>query len=395
MPAPEHPPEDDDSAFSAWLLAVLCTAVAVTMMGIGIIWPHIPVYAMQIGTGGFEVGLIIASFNVARSFAGPLMGRWSDVWGRKSFMTVGLVCYAGLSLLYIRADDVVSLVAVRLAHGIAAVMITPIAMALVADTAPADRLGRNMGTLSMAMMLGLGVGPVLGGLISTRYGLPSAFYTMGGLALAALVGVAVFVPGGGSDRAAVHTRHSPPLRILLRQTTIQGLGLLRLFTAAGQGCVYTFLPLLAVELHVSSAQVGVLLGTNIYLIAVLQRISGNLADRTDPIRLLLGGTLLSGAAVLAMPLAATFAPLLILNVVMGTGTGIATAAGFVLAGRVGRDLGQGAVMGVTDAGWSMGMIAAPILSGIVMDWLGMPAIFYTGGAIIIVGTGLVAHLLRR
>ncbi len=39
-----------------------------------------------------------------------------------------------------------------------------------------------MGTLNMAVMLGLGIKPVLGGTIRDHLGMNAAFYAMGGLA---------------------------------------------------------------------------------------------------------------------------------------------------------------------------------------------------------------------
>ena len=82
------------------------------------------------------------------------------------------------------------------------------------------------------------------------------------------------------------------------------------------------------------------------------------------------------------------------NILMGIGNGIAMPGGLVLTGRVGRDLGMGATMGVTDAGWSLGMIVCPILSGLIMDSLGVTRIFVAGGILTIIGTVLVAVVLK-
>jgi len=57
-------------------------------------------------------------------------------------------------------------------------------------------------------------------------------------------------------------------------------------------------------------------------------------------------------------------------------------------------MGMGSIMGVTDAGWSLGMIVSPILSGIIMDALGLPSIFITGGFLIITGTVLISLFLK-
>jgi MFS family permease len=375
-------------------LFLLSASVGVATIGLGIIWPLVPVYALQLGAGGFQVGLIIASFNLARTLFNPLAGRLSDRWGRKPFIAAGLLLYALVSVLYVMANRVEALMLVRFLHGFTSVLVGPVAMALAADIAPPHRLGRYMGTLNMAVMLGLGVGPMLGGIIRDFFGMAAAFYAMGGLALLTFAGVAAFLPG--SDRSATSVSPKPPaaFKNLLSHRVVQGIFLLRFFVAAGQGSVYTFFPLLALGLKLTSTQVGIILGVNIFLIALLQRVCGDLADRINPVHMIIGGTLISGLAVIGMPFVDGFNPVLLLNILMGIGNGITMPAGFVITGQLGKELGMGSVMGVTDAGWSLGMIASPILSGIIMDTLDLGSIFLTGGILIIAGTGIIALILK-
>jgi len=270
----------------------------------------------------------------------------------------------------------------------------PVAMALAADIAPPHRLGRYMGTLNMAVMLGLGAGPVLGGIIRDLFGMAAAFYTMGGLALVTFFGVTAFLPGLDRSAKSVNPKPAAPFKNLLAHRVVQGIFLLRFFVAAGQGSVYTFLPLLALELQLSSSQVGIILGSNIFLIALLQRVCGDLADRLNPTHMIIVGTFISGLAVVGMPFVEGFGLILGLNILMGIGNGIAMPAGFVITGQLGKEMGMGSIMGITDAGWSLGMIVSPILSGIIMDTLGLPSIFMTGGFLIIIGTVLISFFLK-
>ena len=61
-----------------WILFWLSASVGVTMIGLGIIWPLVPVMAVALGAGGIQIGLIIASFNIARRFSNPFVGKMSD-----------------------------------------------------------------------------------------------------------------------------------------------------------------------------------------------------------------------------------------------------------------------------------------------------------------------------
>jgi MFS family permease len=378
-----------DEQVSARILFWLSTSVGVTMVGMGIIWPIMPVYAIQLGAAGIELGFIIAAFNLARSIFNPVVGRLSDRLGRKPFMLAGLLGYALLSLAYIHAESVAGLIAVRFFHGLAAVCVAPVAMAVVADIAPVHRLGHYMGTLSMALMLGVGAGPMLGGIIKDWLGMEAAFIAMGGLALVTAVGILCFVPRLGRAPLQQGTRPSSALALLGQNPTLLAVFVIRFFSAAGQGAVYTFLPLYGAALGISSARVGILLGVNVLLIAFLQRSGGRLADRTRPVALMVGGIALSGLAVAGMPLLPSFAGALLMNVLMGAANGIAVPAALVLAGREGRRVGMGVVMGLFDAALSLGFIVSPILLGLVHDGLGIEAVFYIGGAIIFGGALLV------
>jgi MFS family permease len=378
-----------DDPVPARILFWLSASVGVTMVGMGIIWPIMPLYAIQLGAGGTELGFIIAAFNLARSVFNPVVGRLSDGLGRKPFMLTGLFCYALLSVAYIQSTSVAGLIAVRFAHGLAAVCVAPVAMAVVAEIAPPRRLGIYMGTLSMALMLGVGAGPLLGGIIKDWLGTEAAFLTMGGLALVTSVGILVFVPSLARKAGETVTPSSPMMQTLRQSRILQTVFSIRFFSAVGQGAVYTFLPLYGVAIGISSTQVGILLGVNVLLIAFLQRPGGRLADRTRPVALMVGGIVLSGLAVAGMPLVQNFSGALVMNILMGVANGIAVPAALVLAGREGARVGMGSVMGLFDAALSLGFIVSPILLGMVHDAFGIEAIFYVGGAIILGGTLLV------
>ncbi len=375
-------------------LYLLSASVLVTMTGLGIIWPLVPVYAQEMGATGLQLGLIISSFPLARTLFNAPVGRLSDLRGRKPILSVGLLAYAAVSVLYVLASKLEWLLLVRFLHGLASVLVAPVAMAMAGDIAPLDRVGLYMGTLNMAVMLGLGIGPILGGLIRDQFGMDAAFYAMGGLTLLTFFGVRLFLPGEPLKRQEREGHSLAPFHDIFKHPIIVGLFLLRLVSASGQGCVYTFLPLLGLYAGISSSQVGMILGANVLLVAFLQRSFGAMADRLNPVHQVVSGTLISGLAVLLMPFSGGFEGLLAFNLLMGLGSGIAMPAGLALSARAGRTLGMGLVMGFTETGAGLGMIASPILSGLIMDALDLPSIFLVGGGLILVGTFPVFLYLR-
>ena len=364
------------------------------MIGLGIIWPLIPVYAVELGAGGFLVGLIIASFNIARTIFSPFVGRISDRQGRKNFIATGLFFYALISLFYAFTKDAHTLVVIRFFHGLTSLLVVPIAMALAADVAPPKKLGLYLGTLNMAVMLGVGAGPALGGIIRDHFGMNAAFYAMGTLAFSTCLLVMVLLPADKRSHGTSKDKNTTSLVTILSHRVVMGILVMRFFAACGQGAVYTFLPVLALQLHLTSSQVGVILTVNVFIIAFLQRSSGRLADRLNPKYLVIYGTLASGLTVFGMPFVEGFLMILGLNILMGVANGISLPGGLVITGQLGSTMGMASLMSVTDAAWSLGMIVSPILSGIILDIFGLSQVFVVGSILILAGGVAVAIFLK-
>lgn len=379
---------------SSTILALLSLSVGVAMIGLGIIWPLIPVYAVELGAGGFLVGLIIASFNLSRTLFSPFAGWISDRWGRKKFIVSGLFIYALISVLYVLPEQPETLIFIRFFHGLASLFVVPIAMALAADIAPRNQLGIYMGTLNMSVMIGLGIGPALGGTLRDHFGMNYAFYAMGALALLTSILVALFIPPDAIHPGSSARKPDVSMKKILTHPIVRGIFLMRFFAASGQGAVYTFLPILALQLNLTSARVGVILAANIFCIALLQRSCGRLADRVNPKYLVIAGTFASGLTVLGMPFVQGFYMILILNIFMGLANGLSLPGGLVITGQLGRTLGMASLMSVTDAAWSMGMIVSPILSGVILDLWGLAHVFIIGSLLILIGGVAVTLFLK-
>lgn len=376
------------------LLVTLSICAGVSMTGLGIIWPLVPVYALELGATGFLVGLILSSFNISRTLFSPLVGQLSDKFGRKSFIMAGLFFFAIISLFYVFATNALLLVLVRLFHGTASLFVVPIAMALVVDIAPKKKLGLYMGTLNMAVLIGLGVGPVLGGFLKDNFGLNSAFYTMSGVTVLTLILVIFFIPSDKKTLGKQERQAPSSFKKIMSNKVILGIVIGRFFAASGQGTVYSFLPILGLRIGLTSSQVGIILTTNIFLVALMQRSSGKLADRINPKNMVIYGTFATGLAVFGMPFTEGFILILLLNIVMGIANGFSFPGGLVIIGQYGDRFGSASLMAVSEAAWSLGMIISPILSGILLDLAGVFRMFMIGALLIAIGGIAVTFLLK-
>ena len=370
---------------------VLFFALLVAMLGAGVIAPTMPLYAKTLGATGFGLGLIYSAFSVSRAVFMPVAGKLSDRKGRKIFIVAGLFVYTMTSVGYVWSVSVGQLVWMRFLHGVGSAMVVPIAAAVIGDISPTGREGSTMGSFNVALFLGFGAGPLLGGFVLDTLGMSEVFYIMGGLSFVSLLLVLFFLPRKKEDQARRHASISP-FRSLWHHDVFKGLLVFRFSNAVVRGSTTAFLPIFASRLDVSPSQIGFLVSLNILLTAILQHFFGRLADRFNRRFLIVLGNCLTAVPLLLTPFAHDFVHLLILGIIMGTGGGLAFPAALAMATVVGRDHGMGNIMGYFNMAMSLGMIIGPLISGWVMDLLGVSVVFIFGGLLGVVGS-LVCYFL--
>ncbi len=83
------------------IFATLFFSIFVTVTGVGIVVPLLPVYAHDQGASGFFIGMIFGAFSLGRTFFLPYFGRLSDIKGRKPLIVPGLLAYTVISFGFI------------------------------------------------------------------------------------------------------------------------------------------------------------------------------------------------------------------------------------------------------------------------------------------------------
>jgi MFS family permease len=185
------------------------------------------------------------------------------------------------------------------------------------------------------------------------------------------------------------------LKGIIRNPSLLGLLLFRIINALASGNLLAFIPLLAKKAGQSNTEIGILISTNIFITGLLQRPFGRLVSPTNTIRLIMIGSLISAVSLASLPLGRGFFTYLLLGSIMGFGSAISMPAAFVMIMEHGRKLGMSSTMGIFDSAMSLGMILGPLVSGIIMDYVGISYVFYIGGFISLCGMMVFYFLSRR
>jgi MFS transporter, DHA1 family, multidrug resistance protein len=380
------------------IFATLFFSMFGTVTGVGIVVPLLPIYAHNLGAGGLYIGLIFGAFSMSRTFLLPYFGRSSDKKGRKPFIIAGLFAYTLVSLAFMFADRIESLIAIRFVQGIASAMIMPAVQAYVGDITPSGREGFTMGLFNMSMFLGLSIGPLMGGFIRDSFSLDTAFGFMGILTFFGFLLSFLMLPPTISEK--VVRQRSEPLawKSLMYDRDMVGLFLFRLAYAGCIGVIWSFLPILAdVEFSLSSSVIGVLVTIGVFSSGLLHIPMGIMADRVNRKMMVVAGGLVITYAISSFEWATSFQGLLLASVLFGLGGGVAMPALMALAVMKGNaSETMGSVMGLLAMAHSLGMLVGSLLGGVMMDVSQLRHAFPVGAVMMILCVGLfIAFSYRK
>src|SRR5947208_11900063 len=160
-------------------MSVLMAVAFVDMIGLMLVLPLLPLYALHLHASATTIGFLTASFPVAQLLASPVWGRVSDRYGRRPALLVGLTASALAYVVFGFAGSLWLLFVSRFIQGLGGGT-TGVAQAYVADTMAPQERAKALGWLSAATSLGVVIGPGLG-----------AFAARGGAAAPGLVAAAL------------------------------------------------------------------------------------------------------------------------------------------------------------------------------------------------------------
>lgn len=167
-------------------LALLMLNMFIAVGSFGIIIPIIPAYLKELGQGGTAAGLIIAIFAFTQFLVSPIGGKWTDKYGRRPLINIGLLTLAISMFIFYFADSIALLYVSRAIGGIGCAFLIPAIYAYVADITTMDQRAKGNSFISAAMSLGIVIGPGIGGFLAD-FGLKTP------LLVSAIVGLLAFV----------------------------------------------------------------------------------------------------------------------------------------------------------------------------------------------------------
>ena len=175
-------------------LAVLSLALLIIGLDNTILNVALPSLQEEFDASSSTLQWIVDSYLLV--FAGLLltMGTLGDRFGRKLALQLGLAIFGGASLGVLFVDSADGLIVVRALMGIGGALIMPATLSVLTNVFPREERAKAIGIWAGMASMGIGLGPLFGGLLLEYFDWTSVFLINVPVALVTLAAGAYLVP---------------------------------------------------------------------------------------------------------------------------------------------------------------------------------------------------------
>jgi predicted MFS family arabinose efflux permease len=352
-----------------WMLSI---ATLINRAGTMVL-PFIALYANQIlNASKGDSGLVLAAYGIGAFITAPFAGKLSDKIGTMKTMKISLFCTGSFLFLYSFITNFFLFLALTFVWAILSEAFRPASMSFISSEISPDRRKTAFALNRLAINLGMSIGPVLGGILST-INFHLLFYVDGLTSLAAGTFLILFpwekhetTEPEVSEQAISHEKVTVfkdkrllyflialiPVEIVF----FQHIGALPLFIVSDLG--YT------------NAVFGLLTAVNTVLIIFIEVPLNDSMRNWDDRKSLALGALLSGVGFGLMAFTDTIPPIVLLIVVWTFGEMIFFPSSGEYVAKIAPPKQRGEYMGYFQMSFSFAFMVGPWLGTIALDLYG-------------------------
>ena len=360
--------------------------------------PLLPIFAMTLGATDAFLGFIVSVSTLTGMVLKPGIGILSDRWGRRWWLIVGTVFFAGMPFLYRFVHTPAELFGIRIIHGLATAIYGPVTLAFVAEGVK-DRLAEKLGWFGMARSAGYIVGPAAAGWLLAAEVSPVNVFTIIGL-FSCLAFVPILLLSEPAPRIKAI---SLPIRQQIVHALKSGAHAPSVWLSGGlEATVFialyalkAFLPIYALSTGISVALVGAFFSVQEGVHMALKPVGGRIGDHLGYFGAICLGMILAGIALPLITLTHGVLGLIALAVLIGAAQALVFPSTVALISTQISELHIGAGMGLIGTLKNAGKVVGPILGGFLIHWLDFSPMFWAMGLLLLLGAGVVGYWGQR
>jgi MFS family permease len=352
-----------------WLLA---SATLINRAGTMVL-PFIALYANQeLKVSEGDAGLVLAAYGIGAFVTAPFAGKLSDKIGTLRMMKISLFCTGSFLFLYSFITNYFLFLSLTFVWAILSEAFRPASMSFISSEITSDRRKTAFALQRLAINLGMSIGPVIGGILST-INFHLLFYVDGLTSLAAATFL-VFSPlkkhtsaePSGDEKIVTQKRVTvfKDRRLLyfllslipVEMVFFQHIGALPLFIVS--------------DLGFSTAVFGLLTAVNTVLIIFIEVPLNDAMRNWDDRKSLALGALLCGIGFGVMAFTNTIPPIILLIVIWTFGEMIFFPSSGEYVAKIAPEKQRGEYMGYFQMSFSFAFMVGPWLGAEVLEQFG-------------------------
>jgi MFS transporter, YNFM family, putative membrane transport protein len=186
---PDQPPVSRGSVTSA--ITLLAVAAFASQSMVRVSDSLLPQISADFGVSVGAASIVVTAYALAHGSVQLVIGPVGDRFGKYACVTGAAAISSVLVLLCGLAQSLPALVAARLACGLSAGWIIPLAMAFLGDVIPYERRQQVLGTFLSGQILGQLFGQAAGGVLGDMFGWRRVFFFLAALFAAATIALLI------------------------------------------------------------------------------------------------------------------------------------------------------------------------------------------------------------
>jgi MFS family permease len=331
--------------------------------------PVLSAYIQDVGGTTQQVGLIMGCFAIGLLLSRAWLGELADRRGRKITLLIGTAVVAIAPIGYLLFPSIPILAFVRAFHGISIAAFTTGYSALVVDLSPFKQRGELIGYMSLAIPIGMTIGPALGSYLQESAGYPTLFIFSFSTGLLAFLG-AIQVKESKKTKAIdaeipeIELHPSRSTKELFLSPSLIVPGAIQLLIGLLFGTLATFLPLFvrATELN---ANTGLYYSVAAIASFIVRIYTGKASDRWGRGIFITASLICYGVSMILLGIANDAVIFILSAAIEGLGGGVLIPMLIALMSDRSYPSERGKVFSVCNSGFDLGVaLAGPIFGAL-------------------------------
>lgn len=380
-------------------LAVCVFGSFTTLVSLSMLLPFLPIYVQQLGVQSQSAviqwsGIAFGATFLGTAVTAPLWGRLADRYGRKPMLVRAAVGMAVVMSLIGIAHNVHELVGLRLLAGLVGGY-SSASTVMVGTQAPKARAGWALGMLSTGALAGNLIGPLVGGFLPGWLGIRGTFFA-GGAMIAVAALLTIFVVKEDFDPAKSpgkrRAEHAPASTHRSDYAVVAALLVTAMMVLLANMSIEPVITVYVGSLGVPSLHLtrvaGIVMACSAFGSMLTAARLGALADRIGSWNVIVACLVMTGLVMVPQALVHAWWQLAALRGLMGM-----TLAGLLpaiakLARHAVEEHKTGQMLGYLQSAQFSGQVVGPIIGGAIAVHLGLHAVFFVTGSLLVACAGL-------